>query len=178
MCTCMGEKCWSVRISSSYFPLPGSNDINVYWFGWCSLSSTIYNCVGIKSNSWGFWLQIWFQLIFDAKVKKKQICNLHTYAICPKVCGHLTFSCICASSPNCGRKVGSAQVYKMALYAVALQLPFTGTERLTPTPAWKCSCAQSKLYKDISCQAWSKKNSKTITEIVHVSIQNLDITKE
>lgn len=50
------------------------------------------------------------------------------YTLYIKVCGHLTSTSRCGSSPNCSHKDRSTQLYSMSLYAVKLQSPFTGTK--------------------------------------------------
>lgn len=51
------------------------------------------------------------------------------YIIWPKVCECLSGTPICGSIVNFSNKVGSRLFFRMFLYAVAVRIPFSGTER-------------------------------------------------
>lgn len=48
----------------------------------------------------------------------------------------------------------------MSLFAVAVQILFTETNRPKSVPTWQCPCEQSELHEDLICQGWSGRTSQ------------------
>lgn len=72
------------------------------------------------------------------------------YTKWPKVCGQMPVTPMCVCSPNYCHKIWSTQLYRMYLFAVALQLPFTGIKEFETkhVSVWQYPCAQHEIHKD------------------------------
>lgn len=89
------------------------------------------------------------------------------YTTWPTVCGHMTITPTCCSSPYCCHKVESTQLSTMSLYATVLRFPFAWTKGPN-----LFQHNNAPVHKMTSMKKWV---AKFIVEEFQSSVQNPDL---